>query len=119
MPERTWYNWVEEGKRQVLEDEEPGSLGLFWQLVQEAKARVIAQRLGRIEEAGKKGTWQADAWYLERTEPGLYSKRFEAKIEQRSESVNVTAQLSEGTLGKLMALAAEELRPALSAPSEE
>lgn len=34
--------------------------------LKKAKALGIARRLKRIEQAAKKGNWQADAWWLER-----------------------------------------------------
>jgi hypothetical protein len=64
---------------------------------------------------GKNG-WLPAMTLLERRMPGDFGRRTEVSVQQRSVNVHVTAQLSEGTLLKLMALAAEELRPSLPAP---
>lgn len=52
----------------------------FSDAVKRARARGISERLARIEKAGRDGTWQADAWYLERVAPqhfGRYRLRSE------------------------------------------
>lgn len=47
----------------------------FWLRVNEAESEAIMRRLARIENAGKDGSWQADAWYLERKYPDKFGRR--------------------------------------------
>ena len=47
----------------------------FWVKVNEAESEAIMRRLARIENAGKDGSWQADAWYLERKYPDKFGRR--------------------------------------------
>jgi transposase len=47
----------------------------FWIKVNEAESEAIMRRLARIENAGKDGSWQADAWYLERKYPEKFGRR--------------------------------------------
>lgn len=58
----TFYEWQEKHPE-------------FAEAVEEARARAIANRVGRINKAAKEGTWQADAWYLERQDPDEFGRR--------------------------------------------
>lgn len=46
--------------------------------IEKGTALGIERRLKRIEKAGKRGSWQADAWQLERRNPDQFAKRFES-----------------------------------------
>lgn len=46
----------------------------FADAVQRARATVAVQSLAVIRQAAAKGTWQAAAWYLERTMPQKYGR---------------------------------------------
>lgn len=39
----------------------------------QSKARVLS--IGRIRQAGRDGQWQADAWFLERSDPSHWGRR--------------------------------------------
>ena len=66
-----------------------------WQKIQVAEAKAIERRIKRIEEAGENGSWQADAWYLERRYPHLFGKRdtvaIKTKTIQKLDCVGQTA----------------------------
>lgn len=49
--------------------------GEFRDAVQEAEADAKVGALARIQKAGREGTWQADAWYLERKYPREFGRR--------------------------------------------
>ena len=53
---KTFYRWLEENES-------------FKALIEQKRAQAIRQRVERIKEAGVKGTWTADAWWLERQKP--------------------------------------------------
>jgi hypothetical protein len=46
----------------------------FAEAVTRAEGRLIAKRLARIDHAGAAGTWQADAWTLERRLPEHFGR---------------------------------------------
>jgi len=52
----------------------------FKALLDSQRAQSIAARVKRIKEAGEKGVWQADAWYLERQVPEQFMQR--SKLDQ-------------------------------------
>lgn len=64
VSERTLYNWLARGRR-----ESRGTYFQFLQAVKKAEAEAVAARVARIARAAGKGSWQADAWWLERRHP--------------------------------------------------
>ena len=40
--------------------------GEFGALVEQAHMGSVCRKIGRIDEAGERGDWKADSWYLER-----------------------------------------------------
>lgn len=52
----------------------------FVDLVQKAETYAKLSRVERIEKAGKKGTWQADAWMLERKYANEFAQRLVVQI---------------------------------------
>lgn len=68
----------------ALEDDTPDEDGhlptiadliAFFRGVERADAAMVVDRLNRIRRAGESGTWQADAWYLERRYPDRFGRR--------------------------------------------
>jgi hypothetical protein len=51
----------------------------FASSLKKAEADSYQGRVERIAAAGKKGAWQADAWFLERRYPDEFGKRVEIK----------------------------------------
>lgn len=47
----------------------------FSKTIEKNAALAVKDRLGRIEKAGKRGVWVADAWYLERKHPEEFGRR--------------------------------------------
>jgi IS30 family transposase len=47
----------------------------FRKALEKGQARGIQRRMKRIEKAGMKGSWQADAWLLERRNPEQFARR--------------------------------------------
>lgn len=66
----TYYRWLEAGRK--------AKAGAFWEFceaVKKAEAKAEADRVRRIQTAGKDGNWQADAWWLERRRPERWGRR--------------------------------------------
>lgn len=74
----TFYGWM---KRAEDDDGKPYSD--FSDAVKEARAKRDQKYVGVIEEAAASGTWQAAAWFLERTNRKGYG---------RNESVELTGK---------------------------
>lgn len=78
------YEWLAKGKdaRAVVEEHGPdvklpGNDQLyldFADAVERARAGVVVSNLAIIRQAAQGGTWQAAAWYLERTQPHKFGR---------------------------------------------
>jgi transcriptional regulator with XRE-family HTH domain len=69
ITKQTYYNWLERGRN------EPGSIYAdFLDAVEKARARPEAEALEAIHVAWRDGTWQAAAWFLERSHPHKYGR---------------------------------------------
>lgn len=68
ISDETYANWCA-GKLEFLE------------AVKKAQAQARIGAIARIQKAGRGGTWQADAWYLERTDSANYGRKDTIKIE--------------------------------------
>lgn len=73
----TFYRWMDEA------DDKPGPQRDFRDAVKEARAKRDQRYVAVIEEAAVGGTWQAAAWFLERTNRQAYG---------RNESVELTGK---------------------------
>jgi transposase len=79
----TFYNWIDRGKRErerlSSSDEKPNPKETifleFFEAVEKAKALAIAQNVAVIQRAAATGTWQAAAWWLERTAQKVYGRK--------------------------------------------
>ena len=79
---RTFHRWIERGKTGLPEDE---PYRHFCHAVEKARAEVEADHLTTIQQAARRGTWQAAAWFLERSFPQRYGRRIEATVITRDE----------------------------------
>ncbi len=61
--EDTIYKWMRRGRKGTALDD---PYVKFFYAMKKADAQSVIRRVKRIEQAGKDGTWQADAWHLER-----------------------------------------------------
>lgn len=83
--------WKQKGQQGIKPYDE------VWRRIQIAEAKAIERRIKRIEEAGENGSWQADAWYLERRYPHLFGKRDTVAIENQDNS-KVRLRWADGSL---------------------
>ena len=66
----TFYRWMERGAR----DDAPEEFKVFFDSVEEAKAMAEVDKVSIISQAAFDGSWQAAAWWLERTRPQKYGR---------------------------------------------
>lgn len=80
----------------------------FAQLTQKAMAEGVVTRLGKIEQAGNDGAWQAHAWTLERLDPEFFAvqKRVEHSGQVNHAVAVIPVQSGELADGQLAAILA-------------
>lgn len=66
----TFYRWMEKG----ASDQAPENYRKFREAVESAKAQAEVRSVTLIQRAAQNGTWQAAAWYLERSAPQRWSR---------------------------------------------
>lgn len=66
----TFYRWMERG----ASDDAPDNFRKFREAVESAKAQAEVRSVALIQRAAQDGTWQAAAWYLERSAPARWSR---------------------------------------------
>ena len=67
----TYHRWMAKGAE---EDTDP-VYGEFREAIKAARAAVTLRMAGRVLEAADDGSWQAGAWWLERSFPDQYGRR--------------------------------------------
>jgi len=87
----TFYNWMAEGraaqqKKGKLNAREKSCIE-FLEAIEKARAEAEARAVAIINKAAMDGTWQAAAWYLERTAGERYGRtqKIEASVEHKEE----------------------------------
>lgn len=65
----TYYRWLEQG----AQDDAPDEYREFRDAVEQARAEAEVRNVAIIADAAKRGTWQAAAWFLERSMPKAWS----------------------------------------------
>ena len=65
----------------------------FVEAIKKADAECVAIRLSRISQAGKAGTWQADAWVLERRYANEFGNRTRLDVNIRQEAERLAEQV--------------------------
>ena len=84
------YRWLELGKHEaerVAVGQKPNPENKmfleFWEELRRARAEAIVRNVAYIQTAAKDGSWQAAAWWLERTVPETYSRSKAEKTEPK------------------------------------
>lgn len=93
----TFYKWMERGRN------EPESIyGDLVDAVEKARARPEAEALSAIHAAWRDGTWQAAAWFLERSHPQKYGRINRTEISgPEGEPIKVETNVKQVLLDKL------------------
>jgi len=100
ITDRTAYNWIARGRKAEEQQEqgiEPAAEELkyvrFFHAIKAARAEAIDRNLSVIRTAAQDGSWQASAWYLERTNPQKWGRR-ETVTVGGLEGAQVTVEIS-------------------------
>lgn len=76
------YRWLERGRAEnerLEEGEKPDANETpyweIWESIEKARSEATLRNITLIQSAASDGSWQAAAWFLERTNPRLYGRR--------------------------------------------
>jgi hypothetical protein len=78
ISESTFYSWYNKGKYSKTKE---GKFYNFYLAIEDAKSKAIALRIEHIRKAGEEGTWQADAWWLERADRENFGLKQEVNVQ--------------------------------------
>lgn len=108
----TVYRWLDRGQNEherIENGEEPDKFeATYFELykeVKKARATAYVRNVALIQQAANNGTWQAAAWWLERTAPQQYGRRLSAEItgaEGDAINVSVTVDALENKIAGLL-----------------
>lgn len=91
----TFHVWMERG-----DTEKTGKYREFRDAVKRAQADAVLSRIEIIQDAGASGTWQAAAWWLERTQTGFKrNDRIQLDVKKLSDE-ELDALISGNTTGR-------------------
>jgi transposase len=80
ISEQTFYNWIN-----WADPESPNHKAVyleFLESIKKAEAEAENEAIKDIQRAGKMGSWQARAWFLERRNPKDWAKRERVEVKQ-------------------------------------
>ncbi len=80
----TFYRWIDRGASELKKD---AIYREFREAVQKARAEAEARRIAVIHQAAEDGTWQAAAWWLERSFPERWGRRQKVEVTHITEDV--------------------------------
>lgn len=95
----TFYRWMQKG------DGSDDHYGEFREAVENAKAAAEVENVAIIRRAARDGTWQAAAWWLERTRPQKYGRKERYEVtgaEGGSLQVDVSMQDLEEKVSRIL-----------------
>lgn len=73
----TYFRWLKEAEA----DDAPEHLREFREAVESARAQAIVRNVKLIQDAATNGTWQAAAWWLERSQPHQWGRNDKLRAE--------------------------------------
>lgn len=98
----TYFRWLEEGTKDDADDK----YREFRAEVEKARAEAEVRNVAIIADAAKRGTWQAAAWFLERSFPRSWSKTSRTELtgaDGGPVSVSVDPETLESRIAALIA----------------
>lgn len=96
----TVYRWLERGRIEAASiqngnqpnPEEAEYLDLC-NTIEKARADAVVANVAIIQNAARNGTWQAAAWWLERTMPQQFGRQLKAEVTTNDSSSDVDADI--------------------------
>jgi hypothetical protein len=81
----TFHAWMRRG---LSADPDDGEFKAFRNRVKRGRAKAEQDAIANIRRAAREGSWQADAWFLERSNPRRWGRvdRLKAEISAKAES---------------------------------
>lgn len=73
----TYFRWLKEAEA----DDAPEHLRELRESVESARAQAIVRNVKLIQDAATNGTWQAAAWWLERSQPHMWGRNDKVRAE--------------------------------------
>lgn len=81
------YQWLEKGRKEkerIASGAEPDPSKTTYvellEAIESARAKAVIANVAIIQQAARGGTWQAAAWWLERTNPQQFGRRVQAEV---------------------------------------
>lgn len=115
----TIYRWIDRGQNEADRIEAGGKPDPhekqyleLWEAIKKARASAMVRNVAIIQQAARNGTWQAAAWWLERTAPQQFGRRLSAEItgaEGGAINVSVTVDALEAKIAALLGEANEPI----------
>lgn len=82
LAKSTLYAWLERGRKEqerinagLEPDEAESEFMEFSNAVEKARAEAVARNVAIIQKSAHSGTWQAAAWWLERTQQQIFGRK--------------------------------------------
>jgi hypothetical protein len=83
----TVYRWLDRGQQEsenieqgLKPDKHEKQYLELWDAIKKARGEATVRNVAVINNAARGGTWQAAAWWLERTAPQQFGRRMQAEI---------------------------------------
>lgn len=96
----TVYRWLERGRKErdaIDAGKEPNEEETHYvelcNTIEKARADAIVRNVGLIQKAANEGTWQAAAWWLERTMPQQFGRQIKAEVVQIDNTSDIDADI--------------------------
>jgi transposase len=83
----TVYRWLDRGQQEaenieqgLKPDRHEKQYVELWDAIKRARSEATVRNVALIQQAARNGTWQAAAWWLERTAPQQYGRSVRAEV---------------------------------------
>jgi transposase len=97
----TAYRWLERGRREQssqADGNKPNAIEQHYlelcETIEKARADAIVGNVAIIQNAAKAGTWQAAAWWLERTMPNQFGRQLKAEVTTVDNTTDADADIA-------------------------
>jgi len=84
------YQWLDKGGKEKVRisnggepDPDKATYVELLEAIESARAKAVVANVAVIQQAARNGTWQAAAWWLERTNPQQFGRKVQAEVTGR------------------------------------